>query len=67
MTYKELQTILSTLTDEQLEQDVTVYDARCEEFFPVGEFINRVVTQWTAHDPADGVLDDDHVYLVFGE
>jgi hypothetical protein len=59
MTYKELQTLLSELSDEQLNMTATVYFADADEY-------------WAIDSPAisgedNDVLDADHPYLVVGE
>jgi hypothetical protein len=56
MRYKELLEKLQTLSDEQLEDDVAVFDAREEEYFYVS-----YIEQETDND----VLDKDSIYLVF--
>jgi hypothetical protein len=54
MTYRELLELLKTLTTAQLDQDVTVFVATEEEYYPVA-------TVAVAAD--DDVLDLDHIVL----
>lgn len=59
MTYRELALeILDTLTDEQLDMDVTIYDSEDDEFF--GCYAN-VLGITTSDD--DDVLDENHPYI----
>jgi hypothetical protein len=55
--YRKLKNELNRLTDEQLDQDATIYDSDDNEFYPVKD-----------HDLADetvqGVLDNGHYFLV---
>ena len=53
MTYKELLQQLQSLTEQQLNQDVAVYDTDSDEYYQFGvEFV-------FATDEC-GVLDEDH-------
>jgi len=55
--YRKLKDELNRLTDEQLDQDATIYDDDDKEFYPVED-----------HDLADetvqDVLDNGHYFLV---
>jgi hypothetical protein len=55
LTYKQLFEFLKTLTEEELEQTITVYDTNNDEYYPV--------TDW---DKALGndVVDDGQVVLI---
>lgn len=73
MTYEDLKTKLNSLTEEQLQQDVTVVCLSQNEVTPAIGF----VTEWPVAmeenydsdyyaqgiDSADGVLDRDHPFL----
>ncbi len=39
MTYRELKKLLQILSEEQLDLDVTVFDAAVEEFYPAQQFL----------------------------
>lgn len=54
MTYKELLEFLKTLTDDELEQNVTVYLSSNDEYIPVIETDKTV---------ENDVLDDGHVII----
>ena len=54
MTYRELLEKLKTLTVDQLNQDVTVFVATEEEYYPVATVAVTV---------EDDVLDPDHIVL----
>ena len=54
MTYRELLEELKTLTIDQLNQDVTVFVATEEEYYPVATVSAAV---------EDDVLDPDHIVL----
>ena len=56
MTYRELAAFLGTLSDEQLNMDVTVYDTQQDEYFMSGG-----VTIETDTD----VLDANHPVITF--
>jgi hypothetical protein len=65
MTYKDLLAKLSALSEEQLGQTVTVYNADYDEVCAASE------SGITGTEPADeicpaGVLDDGHFYLIIG-
>lgn len=55
-TYAELLEKLKCLTPEQLKQNVTVYCAEQDEYFPV-------TATATAAEETNDVLDDGHFYL----
>ncbi len=58
MTYGELLTKLLTLTEDQLDMDVMVYDSEADEFYQAQDL----------HiSPYDDVLDNAQPYLTFGE
>lgn len=57
MTYKNLLEILQTLTLEQLNMDVSIYDIGDDEFYSMEGF------HFT--DKTVDVLDPDHPYLSF--
>jgi len=56
-TYKDLLTMLQSMTAEQLDCTPTVYDPDADEYYPI-------TTLLTAADTND-VLDFDHPYLSF--
>jgi hypothetical protein len=57
MTWKELKTQIEGMDGEQLNQDVTIYDANIDEYFGCyNEKLNYC---------DDGVLDDNSPFLVF--
>jgi len=56
MRYYDLLEKLKTLSDEQLKDDVALFDTREEEFFYV-EYVEQEIE--------DDVLDKDAIYLVF--
>lgn len=63
MTYAKLLERLQALTQEQLAQDVTVYDMDSDETYALQDM--DVAGQERAGMAApDGVLDDGHFYLV---
>ncbi len=60
MTYREALRILQKATPEELDQDMTVYVFPWDEFYP----ITGVQVSGEQQDcPADGVLDDGHLFL----
>ena len=58
MQYKVLLTVLMQMTDEQLEQDITVLDKNTDEYFPVGSIVKETETD---------VLDKGHVVLTINQ
>lgn len=54
MTYRELIDILQN-NPEQLDNDVTIYDQREDEYYPMDN-IDKCY---------DGILDDGHIVIVF--
>lgn len=62
MTYLTLLEQLQRLPQEQLDNTITVYDKEIDEFFPVVDF--QILDETDLTDPANGVLDDQHPYLV---
>ena len=56
MTYKHLANLIMTLSEEQQNQDVTIYSDCEEEFYPS-------VSYGIAKE--DDVLDKNHFYLTF--
>lgn len=54
-TYKQLEELISGMTEEQKGSDVTVYDQEIDEYFQIKGigYCN------------DGVLDDDHPFIIF--
>lgn len=58
MTYKELKEQLDNLSEEQLNQDVTVYDSHQDEYY--GSYTDL---EFTPNDETD-VLDPNHAYIV---
>ena len=58
MTYRELQDQLTTLSEEQLDCDVTVYDRHSDEFFPTGDDCLMIHI-------GISVLEDGHPYIEF--
>ena len=65
MTYKDLLAKLSTLSEEQLMQTVSVYDANNDETYPAS---GSGITGTEADDEVSpvGVLDDGHFYIITG-
>lgn len=62
MTWNELKDfMLTTLTPEQMEDDVTVYDSDRDEFFQI---INCSIAD-DFEEPAAGILDENHFFLEF--
>lgn len=62
MTWNELKDLMRTqLTPEQMEDDVTIYDAKIDEFFRVTD------CHWTLLGEAEGlgagILDENHFFL----
>lgn len=55
MTYKELLEKLQNLTQEQLNQNVTMYDEKMDEFFALDD---------TGITDQDDVLDENHFFLI---
>lgn len=63
LTYRMLKAVMDEFTDEQLDSHVTIYaktDLSEDEFYPC---FPGVETSCNG-DPADGVLDENHPYLV---
>ena len=58
MTYGELLNELSLLDTEELNQDVTIFDSNCEEFFPVKSLDKTTETD---------ILDAGHLFLTVEE
>ena len=56
MTYRELANFLSTLSDEQLDMDVTLYDLQEDEYFKA---TNAFI------DNERDVLDENHPVIKF--
>jgi hypothetical protein len=56
MTYKELKNQLNGLTDEQLNMDVTIYNAEEDEFYGCYSPKLEIIT-------SDFTLDEGHPYL----
>lgn len=63
MQYRDLLKRLQGLTDEQLNQDVTVYDMDNDETYALGD-CDVVGEEGEQVVGPDGVLDDGHFYLV---
>ena len=57
MTYRELMNLLKTLSYEQLQMDVSIYDIGNDEFYPMEGF-------HFTNDTTD-VLDPEHPYFSF--
>ena len=57
MTYQDLLKYLHTLSPEELEQDVTIYDSYNDEFFQV--------RKCSRNQNETDVLDVGHVFLTF--
>jgi len=55
MTYNQLKNLLSSLTEEQLNMDVTIHALDADEFYPIPAFI--------ISDDSNDVLDNNHPYL----
>lgn len=67
MTYRQLLEKLKAMSDEQLDgMDVTVFLMETDEVFPVTDFVTDWSTDREAKgvDQVEGVLDDDHPYLI---
>ena len=56
MTYKELKAHIDVMDEEQLNQDVTLYDSADDEFCPIDDI--------SFADNLCDVLDTNHPYLV---
>ena len=56
MTYREIAHQILDMTEEQKDQDATIYDAEQAEFYPVEEISFEVA-------PAD-VLDEGHPFFI---
>lgn len=70
MKYSEMLAILQAATPEELAQDMTVY-TELDEFVPVtGVMVSgqeeRTMLRRCSKHPADGILDDGHLYLEIG-
>ena len=57
MNYRELKLVLDQMSEEQLDQTVTVYNIDMDEFVAV------VSVEFSSETDND-VLDDNHAYLV---
>lgn len=57
MTYRQLFEQLKKLNNEQLNQDVTVYDKRQDEYFAASEFVIA--------SEVDDILDAGHYVMKF--
>lgn len=57
MNYRQLKQILDNMTEDELNQDVTVYSATDDEF------IAATSVQFSS-EADNNVLDDNHAYLV---
>ena len=55
MTYRDILIYLHDLTDEQLEQDATIYYERWDTFFRIDHMKDRIKTP---------VLEDEHVVFI---
>jgi hypothetical protein len=55
MTYRDILIYLHDLTDEQLEQDATIYYERWDTFFRIERMKDRIKTP---------VLEDEHVVFI---
>jgi hypothetical protein len=60
MTYLELAERIQTMTEVQLNTDVTIYDSSIDEFYPLDKDTPLLV----GNDDTNDVLDTDHPYLV---
>jgi len=60
ITYRELKAALEKLTDEQLDHDVTVYDATKKEIYPSSL---EIVKDKEGNDEILDLLDNGHAYL----
>ena len=66
MTWRKLQEKLLSLTNEQLDTDVTVYDDMHDEFYPAIELkTNNLFIRSTSNERYYDQLDADHPYLEF--
>lgn len=54
MTYKELRNLLDEFSEQELEMDVTIYDAHIDEFT---DDINIMFFE------EDGILDEGHPFI----
>ena len=65
MTYQELANLVEGMTEEQKECDVSIYSPDKGEFFEIGRKI--LFTSDDNDDPANGILDEEHPYLLLME
>ena len=56
MTWKEM---YEQMDNAQKETDVTIFDCKTDEFYPV-----NLVGFSSEEDAADGILDENHPYLI---
>lgn len=62
MTYRELAHRILDMTEEQIDCDLIIYDEYHIEFAPIHSLRFAFDED---NDPAAGILDDNHPYLVF--
>lgn len=60
MKYREMLNILLEATNDELAQDMSVYCKGSDEFHSV---VGHQVSDEQKHCPADGILDEGHLYL----
>ncbi len=65
MKYREMLKILKKATEAELDQDMTVY-TELDEFAPVTGVQVSGQEDPMLKRPADGILDDGHLYLEIG-
>lgn len=58
MNYRQLLNVLERLTDEELNQDITIYSISDDEFFPARAL-------GIANKQDTDVLDEGHLYITF--
>ena len=61
MTYRELADLINSLSEEQQNTTVTVYDPAPDEFFPAYNFIT------TGEAFGTDVLDEDHPVILINQ
>lgn len=72
MKYRELQKALASMTEDQLDMDVSIILLRTEEMYPVVEFMQHWVASDALEDPGDNdpvaiaadILDDNSPFFV---
>lgn len=65
ISYRELLDKLKTLTDEQLNQTVTLYNANNDELFPANSFAITGEEEEDEVRPETDVVGPHHPYIMF--